>query len=398
MNGLWLVEDAAFEALHDIYKNSAPPTAEALAAFEQTVAASDGPANFAVKGSTATVRVAGLLTDQPDFFAHFFGGGNITYSSIREGIAAANADTNVKSIDLDINSPGGMATAEWFETMAAVKASEKPVRAMVGRMAASAAYGIASQAGEIVAQNDLSAVGSVGAVVTVGSGGGITRVASSNAPNKVSDPSTDEGLTAIRAQIDQIEKVFIREVAAGRDVSTDTVKADFGKGGIVLAEQALKNNMIDGIASAHAGESIETAAISGQTQTEYSGMNIDELKAQHPGVYAAAVEDGKALGVKEERDRVEAHLTLGKSSGDMDTALAAVSSGDGLTASLQAKYMAAGMNRNDSTDRANDDAEASAALDGADQKTNVQAKTDNQAIMDDVASAICSHFDYQGGE
>ena len=89
-------------------------------------------------------------------------------------------------------------------------------------------------------------------------------------------------------------------------------------------------------------------------------MNLNELRAQHPDVYEAAVK----AGVDQERDRVSAHLTMGEASGDMKTAVDAVKKGDGMTATLQAQYLAAGMNRRDQDSRQEDDT-AAAGADGA---------------------------------
>ncbi len=107
-----------------------------------------------------------------------------------------------------LNSPGGQAGAEWMATMEAVRDSKKPVYAIVGEMAASAAYGLASQAKEIKAVNSLSRVGSIGVMATIGKSNNIVKVTSSNAPNKAPDPETAEGVEAIRESIDPIEKVF----------------------------------------------------------------------------------------------------------------------------------------------------------------------------------------------
>lgn len=90
-------------------------------------------------------------------------------------------------------------------------------------------------------------------------------------------------------------------------------------------------------------------------------MDLKELMAQHPGVYSAAVQ----AGVDQERERVMAHLKLGQASGAMSVALDAIKDGSALTLSLQADYMAAGLNRRDQSLRNADDATADAALTGA---------------------------------
>ena len=85
-------------------------------------------------------------------------------------------------------------------------------------------------------------------------------------------------------------------------------------------------------------------------------MDLKELKAQHPDVYMAAVQEG----VDQERDRVTAHLTMGEASGDTKTAFSAIKDGSGMTATLQATYMTAGLNRRDVEARQSDDVSAAA--------------------------------------
>lgn len=79
-------------------------------------------------------------------------------------------------------------------------------------------------------------------------------------------------------------------------------------------------------------------------------MDLIELKAKHPALCLQLVAEGETA----ERDRVSAHLTMGTASGDMETATKAIEDGVGMTASLQAKYMAASMKRQDIGARADD--------------------------------------------
>jgi hypothetical protein len=51
---------------------------------------------------------------------------------------------------------------------------------------------------------------------------------------------------------------------------------------------------------------------------------------------------------------------MGESSGDTKTAFAAIRDGSGMTATLKAQYMTAGMNRSDVSARQADDVDASA--------------------------------------
>lgn len=104
-------------------------------------------------------------------------------------------------------------------------------------------------------------------------------------------------------------------------------------------------------------------------KTEVVRMDRTELQAKHPELYTEIY----GLGVAAERDRASAHIVMGEASGDTKTALAAIQDGSEMTATLQAKYMAAGMNRSDIEARAADDAEAADGADNADKGTDVEA-------------------------
>lgn len=112
-----------------------------------------------------------------------------------------------------------------------------------------------------------------------------------------------------------------------------------------------------------------TAALSGAGQRKNRIMNKDELKAQHPELYAVVLSEGRTEGEKSgasrERDRVKAHLVMGESSGDMKTAVASIQEGAEMSLEIQAKYMSAAMNRRDVGARQADSNAAGAVLDNA---------------------------------
>lgn len=76
-------------------------------------------------------------------------------------------------------------------------------------------------------------------------------------------------------------------------------------------------------------------------------MTLSELRADHPELFAEAV----AVGVNQERERVTAHLTMGEASGDMALAVASITNGAEMSATINAKYMAAHMKRKETNDR-----------------------------------------------
>jgi len=346
---MWLLLQSVLNDIQDARASGVKFTAEQVATFE----ASDGESIMALAGNSAEIHVKGVLTNTPDMFARWFGGGNTTYPAIIAALAEADANPEVKQIVMRFDSGGG-AVNGMFDAIAAMQTTKKPIKAIVGTMAASAAYGLASQADEMVAHNRASAVGSIGVVVDAFVSESRVSITSSNAPDKRPDVTTEKGKATIIAQLDAIAGLLDEAVAEGRNTTVEKVNADFGQGGILLADEALKRGMIDSIST----NKPATATNGGKPQEQRS-MDLQTLKAQHPDVYAAAAQEGRT----EERDRVGAHLTMGEASGDMKTAIGAVQDGSAMTATLQAKYMAAGMNRSDVQARQDDDAEANAGDD-----------------------------------
>jgi len=388
MNEYWLLDSGIMDALTAASATITPPTMEEFAAYEETFALSDEglPQNMSVSGDTATVKISGLLTDSPSWMARIFGSGNTVYRDIVTSFALAESAPEVKKINLLVTSGGGVASAEWIDAMDAIKNAKKPVTAYVGSMAASAAYGLASQADEIIAQNRMSLFGSIGVITSVRQNEDIIKVASSNAPKKDPDASTEAGKAAIRERIDAMEKIFIDTVADGRATTSEKVIADFGQGGIVLAEDAVKRGMIDSVnggASAPSNTAGDTneSALSGQTNTETIKMDLKELMTNHSDVYAQCVE----VGEKSERARVSSHLGMGKSYGAMDIAVKACTEGTDVV-SLMADYAIA---QNDAANATTEEGEtlALATAGAAKPKPKTELSEESQEDKDAMAVA-----------
>lgn len=160
------------------------------------------------------------------------------------------ADNAVDTILIVSDSPGGLITdVRAFGQM--IREAKKPVTVFVSGLCCSAAYHICSQAKEIVA-DPFALIGSLGVMMSGsyqegpdGDGRREVHVTSSNAPDKRVDLSTEEGQAKVRAMIDGIEEVFLKDVASGRGVTLATVKDTFGRGGTMSARQAKEAGMID---------------------------------------------------------------------------------------------------------------------------------------------------------
>lgn len=375
---LWLLEPSVLRAMRQARENGVATSLDAQASYEARYSAesANGSRVLSIAGDVAEVRVAGVITKAPDLFAMLFGGGNTTWPEIISALVEADANPAVKRVELSIDSPGGHLDG-MFEAMAALQAVKKPTRAVVRNVAASAAYGLGSQADEIVAANRATRFGSIGIAATFYVDENQVDITSTAAPKKRPDVTTDEGKAMVREDLDAYHELFVEAIADARGVTVEKVNAEYGQGATLLADEALKRGMIDAVVGSPALQLVKPApTTSAATAEQENVMDLNTLKAQHPAVYAAAVADG----VTQERDRVSAHLVMGEASGDMKTAIGAVKDGSAMTASLQAAYMAAGMNRSDRSARADDDAAAAAAVDGAQQPAADAASSENAVL------------------
>lgn len=121
-------------------------------------------------------------------------------------------------------------------------------------------------------------------------------------------------------------------------------------------------------------------------------MDLGTLKREHPEVYAAA----RAEGAQYERERVNAHIRLGKSCGDVDLSLEAIESGQELDQGAQSKYLEAAIRRNAREARQEASDEAGKALDGIGPVKNAEDK-----LGEEVARRVeeaCGISDKESGQ
>ncbi len=250
------------------------------------------------------------------------------YGFLDAAIRMADADPDVTAIALDANTPGGYVDGVDLiaQTFAAAK---KPTMALVADSMQSAGYYIGSQADRIIALSPASKVGSIGVVVEERDDTrklaeeGIDRriYTATDAPEKRPDTTTEEGQAQIIAYADGLQSVFVDRVASGRHTTVENVRANFGKGGTVFAAVALKRGMIDEIRGVDIQR--KTAGVAGvETVAKADGtlktggvknMTLEELKRDHPALYAEATKaereagkvEGVTEGVAQERKRVE---------------------------------------------------------------------------------------------
>lgn len=385
---IWLIAGDAVQRMDDARARNLAVSAEQMADFDARVQSKSGagPRNYTVSGGVATIEVSGVLTKHPDFFAIFFGGGNTTYTDIIESATLAENDGNVAEVHVLYDSPGGNVDG-LFEAIDALAAISKPIKTSVVGMMASAAYALGAQGDTIYATNRANVIGSVGVRATVRkTPDSLFIMTSTEAPKKGIDVSTEEGRNRLQKQLDDIHALYAQAIADGRGITVEEVNTSFGRGDIMLAAEAEKNGLIDGIVTASLPKKSKV------TTEENTAMTLAELMAQHPALAAQIRSDARAEGYKEgeaaERSRVTAHLTYGRMGGDFTAAHTAIETGAAVDAAITATYVEAAVSAKLAKLRSDEDSELTGA-DGAQGVTTPpdQAQAKEQAETLQLAAA-----------
>lgn len=202
-----------------------------------------------VRDRIAVLEVVGPIVRRADMFSEISGATDV--GTLSRDFATAQAAPNVDAILFVLDSPGGE-VGGIAEFAAMIAASSKPVWAYGESVIASAAYWLASATDRIVVDKT-AVVGSIGVAMAVPDPSAqkakdITIV-SSQSPHKRPDPTTETGRSQLQALVDATADEFIADVAAYRNVSVETVLADFGQGGVMVGKAAVSAGLADSIGS-----------------------------------------------------------------------------------------------------------------------------------------------------
>ncbi|MFM0022183.1 S49 family peptidase [Paraburkholderia azotifigens] len=156
------------------------------------------------------------------------------YDGLRQSILSAHADTAVKAIMLDVDSPGGEVAGcfDLVDTIYGLR-GDKPMWSILSESAYSAAYAIASATDKIVVPRT-GGVGSIG-VITMHvdwskaiSNAGIAVTFITYGDRKADFhpeiPLSKEALDAAQADIDAMGELFVNTVARNRNLAPEAVR------------------------------------------------------------------------------------------------------------------------------------------------------------------------------
>jgi signal peptide peptidase SppA len=204
-------------------------------------------------GSVAIIPIYGTIFPRANLMSSFSGGASV--QSLMKSFRQAMSDSSVKAIVFDVDSPGGAVDlVDEFATEIFNGGKTKHTVAIANTMAASAAYYLASSCNEI-SVTPTGSVGSIGVfcehddyskmLEMEGVKVSLIKFGEYKTDGNPYEPLSDSARAELQDMVDTYGAMFIKSVARGRGVSQEKVRNDFGKGRMLLAQDAVKAGMAD---------------------------------------------------------------------------------------------------------------------------------------------------------
>lgn len=256
----------------------------------------------------------------------------VSYEGIKHQLKLAAADDRVRSVILDLQTPGGEAVGA-FEAAEQVRllAATKPVIAVVNGMACSAGYALASAATEIVT-TETGVNGSIGVVLLHAdfsralANDGITPTLIFAGAHKVDgnpfEPLPPDVRDSLKAEVDAFYSQFLNAVEKGRGKRLTAEMARATEARTFIGEQAVAAGLADRLGTFESVLEDLSRAPSGRSTspTRRTSMSdkqgapaADEsagiTKADHDAAVSKALQDGRTAGAAAERERMSAILS-----------------------------------------------------------------------------------------
>ncbi|WP_342361398.1 S49 family peptidase [Terrarubrum flagellatum] len=181
--------------------------------------------------------------------------GLVSYEGIGAQLMDVAADHEIRALVIDMNSPGGHASGlPDLASRVRRVAEQKPIAIVVNDIAASAAYGIASQAHEIIVSPS-SIVGSIGVILLHldasqklekdGLKPTLFYAGARKADGHPAIPLSESAAKSIQTMIEKTYEGFLDVVSMGRGSRLPREAARSTEAGIFIGEDAVKAGLAD---------------------------------------------------------------------------------------------------------------------------------------------------------
>lgn len=276
------------------------------------------------EGRTALVDVVGGLVNRGAWVGADFCTGLVSYEGLRAQLREIAADPKVDNVILDIDSPGGEASG-MFALAAAIRdlRRSKHVVAVIDDMAASAGYGIAASADEIVV-SPTSVVGSIGVVMLHLDKSksmerrGVTPTFIYAGAHKVDGhafaPLPDDVRADLQRDVAAFYQQFVATVGEGRGRRLSASAAQKTEARTFIGADAVKAGLADRIGSLDDVLAELNRPSRARTSSQPKGTSTMHYGEPDPSALAAAR--------TAERARIKSILTLPEAQGRQSSAMA----------------------------------------------------------------------------
>jgi signal peptide peptidase SppA len=197
------------------------------------------------------IPIRGIITPRSSLLQQLFGGTSL--QSFTSMFRAAEADDQVGTIVLDVDSPGGM-TSGVTETAQMIRGARKQTVAVANSLMASAAYWLGSACDEVCVTPS-AFVGSIGVyllhedlsgfLAKVGVKTTIVSAGKYKAEGNEYEPLSSEAAAAMQSIVDDVYDQFVGDIAKGRGTSPAAVRDGYGQGRVLTASKALSEGLAD---------------------------------------------------------------------------------------------------------------------------------------------------------
>jgi capsid assembly protease len=296
---LWAIDEGKFqqilafvEARMGMRESSDGLTAKDIARLEARAAAEKlDPAN----GAIGVIPLFGVISRRASLLD---GSGGVSLERVSRDFNTMLVEPAVSTIILNIDSPGGAVSGVQEFAAEVYKARrKKEIIALADTMAASAAYWIGSAATKFYAtpSSDVGSIGVIGihadeskANEKDGINYTVITAGEYKAELQPYSPLTADARAMLQARADAVYDTFTGDVAKHRGTTQPRVKADYGKGRVIRAPDALATGMIDRITTFKeiVQELTATKAVSQRRLTSYQERRAT-LAARFPHAFGA---------------------------------------------------------------------------------------------------------------
>ncbi|EIU1653275.1 S49 family peptidase [Pseudomonas aeruginosa] len=264
-----------------------------------------------VRNGVAIVPVTGPIFRYANLFTEISGA--TSTQVLATDIQRALDDPAVRSIVLNIDSPGGVASGinELAELVYEGR-KRKRIVTYAGGYLASAAYWIGSAAQEIVI-DETAMAGSIGVIVeAVVQPDGPDKpkryqVVSRNAPNKRPDVTTEEGRKKIGETVDALAEVFENKVARNLGVAAERIPEMGDYGGLLVGAAAVQAGLAHRLGSLEA--LITELAKPAATQPRKASMKVVKTTAELREALASGIDPNTIEVASVGTDEIQAART-----------------------------------------------------------------------------------------